>query len=32
MKAMKEWTPFKDFEDFFANMRWPRYELSLIHI
>jgi len=29
MKAMKEWTPFKDFEDFFANMRWPRYENAM---
>ena len=29
MKAMKEWTPFKDFEDFFASMRWPRYENSM---
>jgi HSP20 family protein len=26
MKALRQWTPFKDFEDFFANMHWPRYE------
>lgn len=29
MKAMREWTPFKDFEDFFANMQWPRHENAM---
>jgi HSP20 family protein len=29
MKTMKEWTPFKDFEDFFANMRWPRNDAAM---
>jgi HSP20 family protein len=31
MKAMREWTPFKDFEDFFANMnmRFPHHENAL---
>ena len=29
MKAMREWTPFKDFEDFFANLRMPRYDNAM---
>lgn len=29
MDMMKRMTPFKDFEDFFANLHWPRHENAL---
>ena len=29
MKARRMMTPFRDFEDFFANLHWPRQENAL---